>query len=105
MKVDVFRARIRCEFESKIEQRHQLMMALLWLLQECPGLSANVCVTRYIGTTQSQVNYGIQFPYWFESPLRLNLGNGFYSLTTEDVRAAVADLERTYHEVSASAIG
>ncbi len=102
-KVEIARDRKRCEFESKaVGHRHGILMAILWLLDEWPARF--VRIAKSIGATQSQVNDGRPFPYWFDSVLRQELGNGFYRLTAEEARSAAAFLERTGQEVSANAI-
>lgn len=103
-RVDIARERPRSEFESKpIAYRHQMMMAILWLLDDWP--KRFIKVAQSVGATQSQINDGRPFPFWFESELRLHLGGGHYNLTTEEVQAAVVYLEKGGQEISASAIG
>jgi len=101
--VNVTKERSRCEFESRpLAYRHEMLMAVLWLLNEWPHRF--VRLAKCVGGTQSQLNDGDPFPYWFESILRLELGNGYYMLSGEEVRSAVTYLERSGENVSASAI-
>lgn len=101
--VDIARERTRRGFESKpIAYRHEMLMAVLWLLDEWPHRF--VRIAKSVGATQSQINDGYPFPYWFESVLRLELGNGFYNLSAEEVRSVAAHLEQSGRKVSASAI-
>lgn len=103
-KVKSIREQAQRGFESKpVESRHELIMAILWLLDDWPDRF--IRVSQSIGATQSQINDGRPFPYWFDSVLRQNLGGGFYNLTVDEVKAAVAYLERSDKEISASAIG
>lgn len=101
--MDVIWERGRIGFQSQpLDYRHQMMMAILWLLDEWPDRF--VRVAKSIGATQSQINEGHQLPYWFESVLRQELGNGFYHLTAEEVQSAVGYLEKSGEDISASAI-
>lgn len=98
------RERAQCGFESRpVKSRHELMMVILWLLEDWPDRF--IRVSQSIGATQSQINDGCPLPYWFDSVLRLNLGGGFYSLAADEVKAAAAYLKSSDKEISASAIG
>lgn len=102
-RVEACRERKRCEFESRpIEYRHRLMMAVLWLLDEWPHRF--VRIAKSIGITQSQINDGAPFPYWFESVLREHLCGNYYNLTETEIKSAADYLRRSGKQVSVNAV-
>jgi len=101
--VTVSHERRRCEFESKsIQERHELLVSVLWLLEEWPERYFRVA--RAARMTHSVLIDRGPFPYWFDAISRPQLMAFRYSLSREEVESAVRYLERRQIPVSGMAL-
>lgn len=82
------------QFEvMSVRERHRWLMAALWLLEDWPRRFEVAGRTQ--GLTQTRILEGHIQPFWFESSVRLTLGNGYYSPTQEEANNAMAYVAKT----------
>lgn len=94
----------RERFELRpLKSRHALLVAALWLLGDWPDRF--LTAARDAGVPQSRILRGERRPFWFESEIRWNLGDGFHTPTAAEAKHAADYLARKGSAVSAVTVG
>ncbi|MCX7146241.1 MAG: TniQ family protein [Sulfuritalea sp.] len=94
----------RERFEQRsVRVRHELLVAALWLLEDWPDRFVRASLDGKL--SQSRILRGEALPFWFESEVRLNLGAGSASPTSEEARQASDHLATTGRVLSTAAVG
>lgn len=89
------------EFRPLLE-RHDLVLAALWLLQDWPHRFEGTC--RQARLWQSRLLCGKQFPWWFEHVVRSTLDRAIYEPNIEEAQRAAEYLARQGKRVSKEAV-
>jgi len=83
-------------------QRHDLVLAALWLLQEWPTRFVETC--RQARLWQSWLLCGRQFPWWFEQAVKSSLDQAIYEPNIEEAQHAAEYLTRQGKRASTQAV-
>lgn len=94
----------RNAFEFRpLTERHELILAALWLLQEWPDRFIEVCNKARMW--QSWLLCGKQLPWWFESVAKSRLDRAKYVPNSEEAARAAEYLKRHGVPVTKQAVG